>query len=118
MNRREFLLNAAAGLFVAASPKIIVDLAANTWRNKLTAADSIKAAEILKENALRPVVINGETYYAMLVNPLFCGAVAAWDHVVIHDNRNAVEIYSELIYDTPPRPISFGEASPVYPTNT
>lgn len=32
MNRRDFLFNAAAGLFVAATPKIIVDMAANTWR--------------------------------------------------------------------------------------
>lgn len=34
INRREFLFNAAAGLFIASTPKIIVDMGANTWREQ------------------------------------------------------------------------------------
>lgn len=32
ITRREFLFNSAAGLFIAASPKIIVDMGANAFR--------------------------------------------------------------------------------------
>ena len=34
ISRREFLFNTAAGLFIAASPKIIVDMGANLWRKR------------------------------------------------------------------------------------
>jgi len=48
MNRREFLFNAAVGLFVAASPKIIFDMGANTWRGELAAASGVTAEQAIE----------------------------------------------------------------------
>lgn len=135
MNRREFLFNAAAGLFVAASPKIIVDLAANTWRRPtlvVTVSGFIGGAfDIITQydKARYEMRVNARNFCRTPLALVYVAESLARSHNrhldrhgLSHPKLTNEDICLALTcddcYSIPPRPISFGEASSLYPTDT
>lgn len=124
ISRRGFITQALASGLVLASPKIIVDLAANTWRQR--------------EEVLFGYNVPLSRGYYSSSSDLYDFASSVFESVRVLSPPGGFQLgtcillpYNQLatltsggwktssgVVTYTPRPISFGEASPVYPTNT